>query len=209
MTTEAEQLVPTVPPPELPEPDAEASYTYEEEGYVLLHEDLASHAFYLDPELNDLDDVGADFILNRLAGYDNELERRKAAWETSQRQLKAKIDWMKRRYASALQRYAARQLLKEDHSPEALRSIELWETQKKKTVNLPCGGKLAFKKTPAALVVNNEAEFEVWVGKHVPDAFEYVAKLSKTMVNEHWKKTGEVPVGSHAKPESTAFHIQF
>lgn len=191
MTTENQELM-SLPAPDAVPPVHPLAELYKEEGYTLIYDDLIDEGAMLSPDWGITSADDADALLNQLMRYEDELARRKAAWERFERQQKAKIDWFKRRYASELQAFAARQLL----------------GKKEKTVTLPCGGQLYFRNVPKAIEVVDQAAYENWVANELPDAVDFVPKIDKTMVNKYVEKLPQMPPGLAVRPAEERFYFK-
>jgi hypothetical protein len=95
------------------------------------------------------------------------------------------------------------------------RQLEAWskaEIEKlggrKKSLSLPAGT-VGLRTEPTRLIVDDEDVVLTWVRHHLPDAVEIVEKLKKTILNDHFKHTGDVPdAGIHLEPEREKFYVR-
>ena len=59
------------------------------------------------------------------------------------------------------------------------------------------------------LVVDDEQAVLAWAREHHPEMVAVVERLSKTALNEHVGRTGEVPdAGVHVEPERERFYVR-
>lgn len=95
------------------------------------------------------------------------------------------------------------------------RQIETWvksEIKKlngrRKSLNLPAGA-TGFRSVGPRLVVDDESAVLKWAKLNLPDAVVIVEKLSKTVINEHAERSGEIPdEGVHIEPAHEKFFIR-
>lgn len=193
MTTADDTLI-ALPAPELgvespvvAEPDL-----YSDGGYVAVYEDLGEFTRFLAPDWEVLSEADADAIMSRIGNWEDEKVKRKETYEAAIRRLDSKIDWFQRRYGPNLQDFAARALA----------------GKKVQTLTLPCGGKLYFRNTPAAVQVIDNAVYQDWVGNYLPDAITFVPQIDKKMVNDFVFKAKQVPPGLAIRPEERRFYFK-
>ena len=78
---------------------------------------------------------------------------------------------------------------------------------RRKSVALPAGV-AGFRMQPAKLVVRDEAAAMTWARKNAPAAVVTTERLSKSALNEHLAKVGEVPDGAVVEPAHDSFFIR-
>ena len=95
------------------------------------------------------------------------------------------------------------------------RQIENWTKDqiekldgRRKSISLPAGT-LGFRSEKRKLVIDDDDIVLSWVRKNLPTAIKTEEKLMKSVLNEHFDKTGEVPdVGAHVEPGGERFSIR-
>lgn len=125
-----------------------------------------------------------------------------------------------RSYATRVKEWAEgelRRAAREEHTLLFLfgRQIENWTKEeiakmkgKRKSLNLPAGC-VGFRAQPTRVVVDDESLVLNWAKKSLPSAVVVVEKLSKSVLNEHCEKTGELPEdGIHVEPAAEKFFIR-
>jgi hypothetical protein len=79
---------------------------------------------------------------------------------------------------------------------------------RRKSVNLPAGT-VGFRSESSKLVIDDEAVVVAWAKTNLPQAVVVTARLSKSDLNQHFEKTGELPgVGAHVEPAREKFYIK-
>ena len=78
---------------------------------------------------------------------------------------------------------------------------------KRKSVKLPAG-MLGFKNLAPKLVVLNDVIVLNWARKELPEAIKVTETVSKTSLNEHFEKTGEIPNGVQVEPAKEQFYVR-
>lgn len=79
---------------------------------------------------------------------------------------------------------------------------------RRKSLSLPAGV-AGFRRTPARLVVDDEAAVIAWANEHHPQLLRTLQRLRRPAFHEHIQQTGEVPeVGVHIEPEREKFYIK-
>jgi hypothetical protein len=79
---------------------------------------------------------------------------------------------------------------------------------KRKSVALPAGI-IGFRTEAAKIVIDDEDAVVTWAKQHAPALVTVVERLSKSALNEHMEKTGELPEkGVHVEPEHEKFYIR-
>jgi hypothetical protein len=124
-----------------------------------------------------------------------------------------------RQYAASVKVWAELELRRAEREESTLmflfgRQIEAWtkseiERQKgrRKSLCLP-GGKVGFRTDQTKLVIDSELAVLEWARLQCPAAIITVEHLSKSIVKEHFEKTGEVPEsGAHIQPEQERFFV--
>jgi hypothetical protein len=124
-----------------------------------------------------------------------------------------------RQYAVSVKLWADLEVRRAEREENTLmflfgRQIEGWAREeitklngKRKSLSLP-GGKLGFRKEATKLVIDDDAQVLLWAYTHCPVAIQTVQKLSRTIVKEHFEKTGEMPEsGVHIQLEQEKFYI--
>ncbi|HWE04319.1 MAG TPA: host-nuclease inhibitor Gam family protein [Tepidisphaeraceae bacterium] len=95
------------------------------------------------------------------------------------------------------------------------RQIEMWtrdEIQKlggrRKSIALP-SGTVGFRTEGVKLVVDDEDAVLVWVRTNLPAAIQIEEKLKKSVLNQHFDATGEIPdAGVHVESPREKFSIR-
>jgi phage host-nuclease inhibitor protein Gam len=95
------------------------------------------------------------------------------------------------------------------------RQIENWTKDqidkldgRRKSISLPAGT-VGFRSEKRKLVIDDDDTVLGWVRKNLPAAIKTEETLMKSVLNEHFDKTGEVPdVGAHVEPASEKFSIR-
>jgi len=95
------------------------------------------------------------------------------------------------------------------------RQIEMWAKSeieklkgKRKSINLPAGA-VGFRSVGPRLVVDDEGLVLKWAKHHLPSAVVVTERLSKSVINEHVEKVGEIPdEGVHVEPAAEKFYIR-
>ena len=79
---------------------------------------------------------------------------------------------------------------------------------RRKSVSLPAGT-VGFRSEPEKLAIDDEQAVICWAKKHNPALVTIVEKLSKSALNEHLEKTGEIPdTGAHLEPAREKFYVR-
>ena len=135
-------------------------------------------------------------------------------------------NWLLRRvlasrdYGEKVKAFAQQELRRAEREERTLlflfgRQLQAWtkgELQKlngrRKSLALPAGI-LSFKTVPASLQIDDEQAVLAWAKKHLPAAVLTVEKLSRSILSDHFKHSGEVPdCGAHVEPERQSFSIK-
>lgn len=78
----------------------------------------------------------------------------------------------------------------------------------RKSVALPAGT-VGFRSDPVKLVVDDEDAVISWAKERNPALISTIEKLSKSALNEHLEKTGEIPgAGAHLEPAREKFYVK-
>ncbi len=121
------------------------------------------------------------------APFQVEIARLVTRMETAAEPLRKRLEQLREAYTEPLAEVARQNL-----------------PQGKRSLTLPYGT-LRFRRVPAALAIDQEAEVLAWAGTQCPEALK--VSLLKTPLTEHWKATGEVPPGTAVVPEHDTFSI--
>jgi phage host-nuclease inhibitor protein Gam len=79
---------------------------------------------------------------------------------------------------------------------------------RRKSIQLPAGT-AGFRNEPARLVVDDDEAVIAWCRAHHPEMVSVVERLSKSALNAHVEKTGELPnSGVHIEPEHERFYVR-
>jgi len=79
---------------------------------------------------------------------------------------------------------------------------------RRKTLNLPAG-MLSFRHENEKLVIDDEQAVLEWARGHLPDAIQTTEKLMKSILNQHFADTREVPeTGAHVAPATEKFSVR-
>jgi hypothetical protein len=94
------------------------------------------------------------------------------------------------------------------------KQIEAWTKDqveilggRKKSISLPGGGTLGFRKKNPLLVVDDEVMVIKWAKLNLTGAIEICESLRKSVLNDHFNLTGEVPPDCHVEPAAERFYI--
>ena len=91
---------------------------------------------------------------------------------------------------------------------EAWAKAEIEKLHKRKSLALPAGC-VGFRTVAAKLVIDDEQAVMVWAKQNCPKAIVVVERLSKSLIDEYVKESGEVPEsGVHIEPEAERFYIK-
>jgi phage host-nuclease inhibitor protein Gam len=125
-----------------------------------------------------------------------------------------------RQYAQRVKEWSEHEMRRAEREETTLmflfgRQIERWtKTEvsklkgKRKSINLPSGA-VGFRTLASRLVIDDETVVLKWAKFHLPSAVVITEKLSKSVVNEHAEKVGEIPdSGVHIEPSSEKFFIR-
>jgi hypothetical protein len=125
-----------------------------------------------------------------------------------------------REYGERVKEWAERERRRADREEHTLtflfgRQIETWaktEIEKlngrRKSLCLPAGT-VGFRSQPSRLVVDDDAAVILWAKKECPAAIVVVEKLSRSILNDHFGQTGEVPEhGAHVERDAETFYIR-
>lgn len=113
--------------------------------------------------------------------------------EREKRRAQREEDFFLRRFGVELEAWARRELKKLKTS--------------RKSIFLPAGS-VGFRKVGAKLVVDDEPSVLDWASAHCQAAVIILRKLSKTNLNDHFAKTGELPDGTHLEPVEEKFFVK-
>ncbi|MCE9554589.1 MAG: host-nuclease inhibitor Gam family protein [Planctomycetes bacterium] len=79
---------------------------------------------------------------------------------------------------------------------------------RRKSVNLPAGI-LGFRKENAKLVIDDEGLVVAWAKEHHPELVCIIERISKSKLNDHFDRTGEIPEqGLHIEPQKEKFYVK-
>jgi hypothetical protein len=78
---------------------------------------------------------------------------------------------------------------------------------RRKSIALP-PGTIGFRSVTAALHVDDEAQVMHWCRSHLPPAIVIAEKLSRTVLKEHFERTGELPDGTRVEPGGEKFYLR-
>lgn len=125
-----------------------------------------------------------------------------------------------REYAQHVKEWAAQEQRRAEREERTLlflfgRQLERWvraEIEKlnhrRKSICLPAGT-LGLRRVNACLQIDDEQAVIGWARKHLPSALLTVEKLSRSVLSDHFKQTGEMPdSGAHLEQEKEAFFIR-
>jgi len=172
--------------------------TPEDEQIVrdLIAEEAFNTVQLSDGEFHITDEESANFIVTKIASYEAE---RKAIMEAARARcevLERKEAYLTYKYGQELELFALSQIEKAGG--------------KTKTYTLPSGGKLSFRTLKEAVEVAEDGAEKLlgWVKQNLPAALKVTESLAKTVVNEFFSTTGQIPDGCIYRPESQKFYIQ-
>lgn len=123
-----------------------------------------------------------------------------------------------RQYAQRVKEWAELEQRRAEREEQTLlflfgRQLQGWvraeiASGRKKSVGLPAGT-VGFRKVNASLHVDDESAVLLWCKKNCPTAVVRVEKLSRSVLSDHFKATGEIPDdGAHVEPERESFSIK-
>jgi hypothetical protein len=125
-----------------------------------------------------------------------------------------------RQYAERVKKWAEQELRRAEREEETLmflfgRQIETWakseignQNGRRKSLALPAGT-LGYRKLAAKLVIDDEELVLEWAKKNCEVAIVITERLSKSVLDEFFKKTGAIPdQGAHIDPEIERFYIK-
>ena len=125
-----------------------------------------------------------------------------------------------RRYATQVKEWADTELRRAAREEQTLiflfgRQIEAWTkgeiaklNGRRKSLNLPAVS-VGFRSLSTRIVVDDESRVLAWARRCLPAAVVVVEKLSKSVLNEHCEKTGELPDdGIHVEDATEKFFIR-
>ena len=144
------------------------------------------------------DERSADWVMNKIKGWENEREARAAAWKEEDNKLKKKIEWFEKRFGLELEEYTTAVLAAQ-------------RGKKAKSFKLPCGAVLGYRKQAEKIEVKDESVYQAWVLRELPTAIvDYIPKIDKAAVNNYALKThrGVVPEGCEYVPERENFYLK-
>jgi phage host-nuclease inhibitor protein Gam len=125
-----------------------------------------------------------------------------------------------RAYADEVRIWADRETARAAREEKVLmflfgRQLERWARDriarlkgKKKSINLPAGT-VGFRASTPRLVIDNEHAVIEWARQHAPSAVHTVEKVLKSVLDNHFKITGELPDdGVHVEPATEKFFVR-
>jgi phage host-nuclease inhibitor protein Gam len=124
-----------------------------------------------------------------------------------------------RRYAECVREWAAAEVKRAQREEEFFLvrfggELEEWcrrqiqeDGGRRRSVNLPAGV-MGFRRTPTGLEVADEQKVIDWCRRHLSQAIVIRESLSKTVLKEHLKQTGEVPEGAEIRGGDERFYIR-
>jgi hypothetical protein len=137
----------------------------------------------------------ADWVMNKITGWEREIEARKTAFIAEERKLKRKVEWFKKRFSLELEDFAIQRLMAQTG-------------KKTKSLRLPCGAKLGYRQVPRALAVVNDEAFEAFVLNNLTQFVDFRPHIDKKAVKEHAFDTGEIPDGTKLEEAYDKFYLQ-
>lgn len=138
----------------------------------------------------------ADWVMNKIKGWENEREARAAAWKEQDNKLAKKIEWFEKRFRLELEEYATAVLAAQ-------------RGKKAKSFKLPCGAALGYRKQAKKVEVFDQQAYETWVLMNKPEAIvDYVPKIDKAQITEHAFNTGDTPAGCTLVQEHDKFYLK-
>jgi hypothetical protein len=125
-----------------------------------------------------------------------------------------------RRYAERVKQWAEQEQRRAAREEQTLmflfgRQLETWASDqiafpvsRRKSINLP-SGIIGFRTMNASLQIDEEETVLSWARKHLPSAVITKVSLSRSILKDHFEKTGAVPdVGAHIEPTTERFYIR-
>lgn len=178
-------------------PVEENQYEYAD-AEAFLQEEIEQIQTIKHHDFHVVDESSADWVMNKIKGWEREREARKAAWIEQDNKLKKKIEWFKGRFGAELELYTTAVLAAQ-------------RGKKAKSFKLPCGAVMGYRKIAENVVVHDNVAFQTWVLQHCPTAIvDYVPQIDKATVNDYALRThrGVVPDGCELTPEHDKFYLR-
>ena len=169
-----------------------------EDAETFVNEEIAQLQTVSHHDFHVVDEQSADWVMNKIKGWEREREAREAAFKEQDSKLKKKIEWFKQRFGAELEAYTTAQLAAQ-------------RGKKAKSFKLPCGAVLGYRKQAENIVVKDPAVFQTWLLEHLPNAIvDYEPKIDKKTVNDYALRThrGVVPEGCEYVPERETFYLK-
>ncbi len=121
-------------------------------------------------------------------------------------------------YAARARAWAAAEVRRAERDEQFLllrygQQLEDWVRQQiaqqhdgRQSVNLPAG-RLGFRTSPSTLVVTDERALMRWCREHLPSAVRTVESVTKSVVTEHVRSTGECADGVELRGGVRQFYV--
>jgi phage host-nuclease inhibitor protein Gam len=140
------------------------------------------------------DEATANWVVRRITSA-MAYQKKVAAWADAEiRRAQHEEAWFRRRFGEELVMWTREQI-------EALKT-------KRKSINLPAGT-LGFRQIAEKLIIDDEEKALKWARRSCPNAVVTSERLRKTVLNEHFASTGEMPTtGVHIEPAAEKFYIR-
>ena len=139
------------------------------------------------------DEASADWLVRKLVEAEAHVRRVKEQADREVRRTEREREFLLHRFGPDLRRWTERQL--EQHKG------------RRKSVLL-LSGTVGFRSIGSKLVVDDEASLLAWAKRTCKSAVIVVERIGKTVINEHFHTTGEVPRGTHVEPEQQRFYVK-
>ena len=143
------------------------------------------------PDFHVCDESSADWVANKIKGYEREREERELAWKMKDKELERKIKWLKMRFGAEMEAYASLML-------SQMRG-------KKKSFRLPCGAQVGYRLKKATVKVVDQEAYEASIAVALPEALGFAVTVDKNKVNEAVLKDGIILDGVHVEDEHDEF----
>jgi Gam-like protein len=135
----------------------------------------------------------ANWVAKRVLEAERDVEDAKAWLQRLVRRAERQREFFLRRFGAEMEAWARSELVK-------LKG-------RCKSIDLP-SGRVGFRMLGEKLVVDDEEAALTWAKRYCRPAVVTVQKLSKSALNEHVKRTGEVPNGTSVQQKKEVFYIR-
>ncbi len=146
-----------------------------------------------DNNFNVSDQVSANWVVRRIIAARAYADHVKQWAEGELRRAEREEQFFWLRFGAQLKNWTANELSRQ-------------KTQRK-SIKLPAG-MLGFRNIAPKLVVLDERTLLTWARRELPEAIKVTETISKTSLNEHFDKTGEIPSGVKVEDAKEQFYVR-